>query len=52
MAYRLLIVEPRGQRAERTPDEAREAYAQMVRFDHVLRDPDGPMWAVSHMTEA
>ena len=32
MAYLLLIVEPRGQRAERTPEQAQLAYAQMVRF--------------------
>lgn len=29
MPYLLLIVEPVGQRAQRTPDEGREAYAQM-----------------------
>lgn len=32
MAYLLLIVEPRGQREERTPDEARLAFEEMVRF--------------------
>ena len=37
MAYLLLIVEPRGQRAERTPEEGREAYAQMVRFGEGLK---------------
>jgi len=37
MAYLLLIMEPRGQRAQRTPDEAREAYAQMVRFGEGLK---------------
>ena len=37
MAYLLLIVEPRGQRAERTPDEGRDAYAQMVRFGEGLK---------------
>ena len=37
MAYLLLIVEPRGQRAERTPDEGRNAYAQMVRFGEGLK---------------
>lgn len=37
MAYLLLIMEPRGQRAERTPDEAQEAYAEMVRFGDGLR---------------
>lgn len=37
MAYLLLIVEPRGQRAERTPDEAKQAYAEMVRFGEDLK---------------
>ncbi len=37
MAYMLLIVEPRGQRAERTEEEGREAYAQMVRFGEDLQ---------------
>lgn len=37
MAYLLLIVEPRGQRAERTPEEGRQAYAQMVRFSEGLK---------------
>jgi len=37
MAYLLLIVEPRGQRAERTPDEGKDAYAQMVRFGEGLK---------------
>ena len=37
MAYMLLIVEPRGQRAERTPEEAQAAYAEMVRFGDGLR---------------
>ena len=32
-----LIVEPRGQRAERTPDEAQRAYADMVRFGEGLQ---------------
>ena len=32
MAYLLLIIEPRGQRRGRTPEEAQLAYAQMVRF--------------------
>jgi hypothetical protein len=36
MAYLLLIVEPRGQRAERTPEEAERVYAQMVRFGEDL----------------
>ena len=37
MAYLLLIVEPRGQRAERTPEEGQQAYAQMVRFGADLK---------------
>jgi hypothetical protein len=37
MAYLLLIVEPRGQRAERSPEEAQLAYAQMVRFGEDLK---------------
>jgi hypothetical protein len=37
MAYLLLIVEPRGQRAERTPEEGQLAYAQMVRFSEGLK---------------
>ena len=37
MAYLLLIVEPRGQRSERTPDEGRQAYAQMVAFADDLK---------------
>lgn len=36
MAYLLLIVEPRGQRAERTPEEAEHVYGQMVRFGEDL----------------
>lgn len=37
MAYLLLIVEPRGQRGERTPEEGQDAYAQMVRFGEGLK---------------
>ena len=37
MAYLLLIVEPRGQRAERTPEQGRDAYVQMVRFGERLK---------------
>ena len=37
MAYLLLIVEPRGQRAERTPEEGQRAYAQMVHFGEGLK---------------
>ncbi len=36
MAYLLLIIEPRGQRRGRTPEEAQLAYAQMVRFGEDL----------------
>jgi hypothetical protein len=37
MAYLLLIVEPRGQRGNRTPEEGRLAYAQMVQFGEGLK---------------
>lgn len=37
MAYLLLIVEPRGQREARTPEEAQAAYAEMVRFSEELQ---------------
>ena len=37
MAYLLLIVEPRGQRAQRTPEEGEQAYAEMVRFGEGLK---------------
>ncbi|PJI52214.1 dehydrogenase, partial [Methylobacterium radiotolerans] len=37
MSYLLLIVGPVGQRAQRTPDEGREAYAQMVRYAESLQ---------------
>lgn len=36
MAYLLLIEEPRGQRAGRTPDEARDVYEQMVQYSEDL----------------
>ncbi|WP_428606813.1 YciI family protein [Sedimenticola sp.] len=36
MAYMLLILEPHGQRAERTEAEGRDAYAEMVRFGEGL----------------
>ncbi len=38
MSYLLLIVEPVGQRAERTPDEGRAAYDSMVRFGADLKE--------------
>lgn len=37
MPYLLLIVEPTGQRAERTPEEGQEAYAQMLRYAEGLQ---------------
>ncbi|WMD21745.1 YciI family protein [Achromobacter seleniivolatilans] len=37
MSYMLLIVEPVGQRAQRTPEEGREAYAQMLRYAEGLK---------------
>ncbi|WP_241051124.1 YciI family protein [Achromobacter xylosoxidans] len=37
MPYMLLIVEPAGQRAERTPEEGRDVYAQMVRYAEGLQ---------------
>lgn len=38
MPYMLLIVEPVGQRAQRTPDEGRDAYAQMLRYAEDLQN--------------
>ncbi|WP_116792347.1 YciI family protein [Achromobacter dolens] len=37
MPYMLLIVEPIGQRAERTPEQGRDAYAQMLRYAEGLQ---------------
>lgn len=37
MSYMLLIVEPRGQRNDRSKAEAQDAYAQMVRFGESLK---------------
>ncbi len=37
MPYMLLIVEPTGQRAERTPEQGRDAYAQMQRYAEGLQ---------------
>ncbi|CAB3625574.1 YciI family protein [Achromobacter pestifer] len=37
MSYLLLIVEPVGQRAQRTPEEGREVYAQMLRYAEDLK---------------
>ncbi|QOT79181.1 YciI family protein [Cupriavidus basilensis] len=38
MSYMLLIVEPVGQRAERSPEEGRQAYASMQRFAEGLNE--------------
>ncbi|WP_020650449.1 YciI family protein [Solimonas variicoloris] len=38
MSYLLLIVEPLGQRAERTPAEGEAAYASMLRYTEELRE--------------
>lgn len=37
MSYMLLIVEPRGQRAQRTESEGRQVYDQMRRFAETLQ---------------
>lgn len=37
MSYLLLIMEPTGQRAERTPEEGRAAYDSMLRFADDLK---------------
>jgi hypothetical protein len=36
MAFLLLIIEPRGQRDTRTPDDGKQLYADMVRFGEGL----------------
>jgi len=38
MAYLMLIVEPRGQRATRAPEEARRLYDEMLTFGADLRN--------------
>jgi len=38
MAYLLLILEPHGQRAERTEAEGRDAYARMVEYGEGLAE--------------
>ena len=38
MAYLLLIVEPRGQRTSRTPEEARVRYDEMLAFGQDLQN--------------
>jgi len=38
MSYMLLIVEPRGQRAERGLEAGQQAYAQMLRFAEELKE--------------
>ncbi|MEO7339171.1 MAG: YciI family protein [Caldimonas sp.] len=37
MPYMMLIVEPTGQRSERTLEEGKEAYASMLRYGDTLR---------------
>jgi len=37
MPYMLLILEPRGQRAERGPEAGRQVYAQMLGFAEALK---------------
>jgi len=37
MSYLLTILEPRGQRSERTPAEGRELYARMLAFGDSLK---------------
>ena len=37
MGYMLLILEPRGQRATRSPEEGREAWESMLRFSDDLK---------------
>lgn len=38
MSYMLLIIEPTGQRRERTEEEGRELYARMLRFSAQLKE--------------
>ncbi len=38
MAYLLLIVEPRGQRAERSEEEGRRLYDEMLAYGQTLRE--------------
>ncbi|SAI71603.1 Uncharacterized protein conserved in bacteria [Bordetella ansorpii] len=38
MSYMLLIVEPVGQRAERTEEQGRAAYAAMVKYGEALHE--------------
>lgn len=38
MPYTMLILEPRGQRAERGPDQGREVYEQMLAFGAELKE--------------
>ena len=38
MSYMLLIIEPKGQREARSPEEGREAYARMGQFAQSLRE--------------
>jgi hypothetical protein len=50
MPYMLLILEPTGQRALRTPDEGRAAYADMVEYAHSLKER-GVLLAVESLRE-
>ena len=38
MPYTMLIIEPRGQRAERGPEQGREVYEQMLAFGARLKE--------------
>ncbi|KJK14482.1 YciI family protein [Cupriavidus sp. 2MCAB6] len=49
MPYMLLIVEPIGQRAGRTPEQGREAYASMQRFAEGL-NARGALLGVNSLT--
>lgn len=49
MPYLLLIVEPREQRGERTPEEGRQVYERMVRFAEGLK-ARGVLRAVESLT--
>lgn len=48
MSFMLLIVEPVGQRATRSEEEGREAYAQMQRFGDALA-AEGKLQAVESL---
>jgi hypothetical protein len=50
MSYLLLILEPQGQRALRTPEEGRAAYAEMVDYARSLKER-GVLVAVESLRE-